>query len=68
MNYSYQVTGIPPTDPDGAGPLTGRLDYSRAALPDLVETNLNERAGIGERRRHGLLEVSGRPCHEKWTR
>src|SRR5262249_40997787 len=49
MSYRYQVSGIPPTDPDGAGgPLSGRLDYSRSALPNLVESALNEAAGIGD--------------------
>ncbi len=48
MNYSFQF-GIPATDPDGAaGPLTGRVDYSRADLPDLNENGLNETAGIGD--------------------
>src|SRR5207253_6558396 len=27
MNYTYS-TGIPPTDPDGTGPLSARIDYS----------------------------------------
>jgi hypothetical protein len=56
MNYAFQMRGIPPTDPDGGGPLTGRLDYSPADLPDLVEANapcpamcgLSEPAGIGD--------------------
>ena len=48
MSYRYQLSGIPPTDPDGAGPLTGRIDYSRSALASLNETNLNEAAGIGD--------------------
>ena len=48
MSYTYQVSGIPPTDPDGAGPLTARMDYSRSALANLDETNLNEPAGIGD--------------------
>jgi hypothetical protein len=48
MNYSFQTRGIPPTDPDGpAGPLTARVDYSRADLADLDENNLNEPIGIG---------------------
>jgi hypothetical protein len=50
MNYSFQF-GIPPTDPDGTGPMTGRLDYSRDDLPNLDERNppgLNEPAGIGD--------------------
>jgi Tol biopolymer transport system component len=39
MNYSLQVPGAP---------VIGRpLDYSRAALPTLTETALNEPAGIG---------------------
>jgi uncharacterized repeat protein (TIGR01451 family) len=49
MNYQFQVSGIPPTDPDGpAGPLMGRVDYSRSALATLDETNLSEPAGIGD--------------------
>ena len=38
MNYAFQLGGIPPHDPDGPGPLIGRIDYSRAALPTLLET------------------------------
>jgi uncharacterized repeat protein (TIGR01451 family) len=48
MSYRYQVSGIPPTDPDGAGPLTARIDYSRSALAALPEVNLSEPAGIGD--------------------
>ena len=48
MNYTFQVSGIPPTDPDGGGPLIGRIDYSRSALPTLVESSLSEPAGIGD--------------------
>ena len=49
MNYTFQLAGIPPTDPDGAaGPLVGRVDYSNSALPTLVENNLGEAAGIGD--------------------
>ena len=48
MNYTYQLGGIPPTDPDGAGPLTARIDYSRSILASLDETNLNEATGIGD--------------------
>ena len=48
MNYTFQVSGIPPTDPDGTGPLTARVDYSRQALATLVETTLSEPAGIGD--------------------
>jgi len=48
MSYRYQLSGIPPTDPDAAGPLTGRIDYSRSALASLNETNLGEAAGIGD--------------------
>ena len=60
--------GYPADRSRRGGPPTGRIDYSRAALPDLVETR-PEREGRRRRgRRHGLLEVSGRPCHEKWTR
>ena len=39
MNYSFQVTGI-----KHAG--VARFDFSRTALPDLVEGNLNEAVGI----------------------
>ena len=48
MSYRFQVSGIPPTDPDGAGPLRARVDYSRSALATLDETNLSEPAGIGD--------------------
>jgi uncharacterized repeat protein (TIGR01451 family) len=49
MSYTFQVSGIPPTDPDGpGGPLVGRVDYSRAALANLNENSLNEAAGIGD--------------------
>jgi len=48
MNYAFQTDGIPPTDPDGAGPLRARIDYSSADLADLNENNLNEPAGIGD--------------------
>ncbi|HEY6946229.1 MAG TPA: DUF4114 domain-containing protein, partial [Candidatus Acidoferrum sp.] len=48
MNYAFQVSGIPPTDPDGAGPLSGRVDYSRSALASLNENSLSEPAGIGD--------------------
>jgi len=48
MSYRFQVIGIPPTDPDGPGPLTARIDYSRSALATLNETNLSEPAGIGD--------------------
>jgi uncharacterized repeat protein (TIGR01451 family) len=49
MNYAFQMSGIPPTDPDGAaGPLQGRVDYSGVALANLTETALNEPAGIGD--------------------
>ncbi len=48
MNYSFQTGGIPPTDPDAGGPLTGRIDYSTATLPTLTENNLSEPAGIGD--------------------
>ena len=48
MNYAFQMPGIPPTDPDGAGPLQGRVDYSGGALANLNETGLNEPAGIGD--------------------
>jgi uncharacterized repeat protein (TIGR01451 family) len=49
MNYSFQLGGVPPTDPDGAGgPLVGRVDYSPAQLATLIENNLSEPAGIGD--------------------
>ena len=48
MNYAFQTRGIPPTDPDGVGPLTARIDYSPADLADLNENNLNEPVGIGD--------------------
>lgn len=48
MSYRYQLSGIPPTDPDGAGPLTARIDYSPSDLDDLDETHLKEMAGIGD--------------------
>lgn len=47
MNYAFQLAGVPPTDPDGAGPLIGRVDYSRGLLATLVETNLTESTGVG---------------------
>lgn len=34
MNYSFQVRGIGPTDPDGPGPLVARIDYSAQDLFD----------------------------------
>jgi uncharacterized repeat protein (TIGR01451 family) len=37
MNYSFQLVGLPPA---------ASLDYSRAALPNLTETNLDESLGI----------------------
>lgn len=48
MNYAFQTRGIAPTDPDGAGPLNFRLDFSDGALGPLDETNLSEPAGIGD--------------------
>jgi len=48
MNYAFQVSGVPPTDPDMGGPLTARIDYSTALLPTLTENNLNETTGIGD--------------------
>lgn len=48
MNYTFQLGGISPGDPDGGGPLTARIDYSRQALPTLVESDLSEAAGIGD--------------------
>ncbi len=47
MNYSFQM-GIPPTDPDGTGPMVSRIDYSPSVLPTLVENNLAEPAGIAD--------------------
>jgi uncharacterized repeat protein (TIGR01451 family) len=48
MNYTFQLGGIPPTDPDGpGGAMLQAVDYSHDDLPDLVENNLNEPAGIG---------------------
>jgi hypothetical protein len=57
MSYSFQTAGIgDPTlpannvDTNNNGTLDSRLrlDYSRQALPALVETALNENAGIGD--------------------
>jgi uncharacterized repeat protein (TIGR01451 family) len=48
MNYSFQIGGVPPTDPDMGGPLVGRVDYSRSTLPTLVENNLTEANGIAD--------------------
>ena len=48
MNYRFQVSGIGPTDPDGAGPLTAAIDYSRSALANLDETTLAEPNGISD--------------------
>lgn len=48
MSYRFQTSGIPPTDPDGIGPLRARVDYSRSALATLNETNLSEPAGIAD--------------------
>ena len=48
MSYRYQLSGIPPTDPDGAGPLLARIDYSRSALASLNEASLSEPVGIGD--------------------
>jgi uncharacterized repeat protein (TIGR01451 family) len=48
MNYTFQLTGIPPTDPDAGGSLVARIDYSREALPTLDESSLDEPAGIGD--------------------
>ncbi|HKP57467.1 MAG TPA: DUF4114 domain-containing protein [Polyangiales bacterium] len=47
MNYLFQMAGVPPADPDGAGPLIGRVDYSRGQLATLVETSLSEPPGVG---------------------
>ncbi len=48
MSYSFQTGGIPPTDPDGGGPLVARVDFSGQDLPDLDEANLDEPAGVGD--------------------
>ena len=48
MNYAFQTRGIAPTDPDGAGPLSARVDYSQNDLVDLNESSLNETNGIGD--------------------
>jgi hypothetical protein len=48
MNYAFQIPGIPPTDPDGAGPLRARVDFSHTDLADLNENSLNETIGIGD--------------------
>jgi hypothetical protein len=48
MNYAYQLGGLPPTDPDGSGPLSGRLDFSSgglSAIPD--ERSIDETLGLG---------------------
>lgn len=47
MSYRYQVSGIAPTDPDGAGPMSAKIDYSRSALATLNESSLGEAAGVG---------------------
>ena len=47
MNPLFQMIGIPP-DRDGLEPLTGKLDWSHAALPALDESNLDESKGIGD--------------------
>ncbi len=54
MSYTFQLAGIPPRDPDGPGPLSGRIDFSRAALPSLFETYLHEPAGIGDSEDHSF--------------
>ncbi len=59
MNYSFQMPGIPPTDPDGTGPLSGRLDYSPDDLADLNENALNEPAGIGDGTDNTLFTCPG---------
>jgi uncharacterized repeat protein (TIGR01451 family) len=41
MSYAFQTTGIPPTDPDGAGPLAARIDYSSTVLPSCVGPGVN---------------------------
>jgi hypothetical protein len=41
MNYAFQLTGLI------EGGTYGHFDYSNAKLPDLVETALNEAAGVG---------------------
>ena len=48
MNYRYQTSGIPTTDPDGpGGPMRAKIDYSRLEMPTLDEASLSEPAGIG---------------------
>jgi uncharacterized repeat protein (TIGR01451 family) len=48
MSYRYQISGISPTDPDGLGPMTAKIDYSRSALATLNESSLSEAAGVGD--------------------
>ena len=48
MSYRYQISGISPTDPDGLGPMTAKIDYSRSALATLNESSLSEPAGVGD--------------------
>jgi uncharacterized repeat protein (TIGR01451 family) len=47
MNYFFQTSGIPPTDPDGTGPLGGQLLLSSGTLSTLTETSLNEATALG---------------------
>jgi len=48
MSYAFQILGIPPTDPDGAGALNARVDFSATDLADLDENDLDESVGIGD--------------------
>ncbi|HMC22238.1 MAG TPA: DUF4114 domain-containing protein, partial [Thermoanaerobaculia bacterium] len=48
MSYRYQISDIAPTDPDGAGPMTAKIDYSKSALASLNESSLSEPAGVGD--------------------
>ena len=54
MSYSYNLTGIGMTAAPGPfstttidPSVTYRIDYSESLLPTLIETNLDENAGIG---------------------
>ena len=64
MNYSYQVTGYPADRSRRGGP-PHRPHRLFKGGPAGSGGNQPEREGRHRRgRRHGLLEVSGRPCHE----
>jgi hypothetical protein len=49
MNYSFQLGGL------AIGGTTGHYDYSRSRLPDLLEYDLDERAGIGTSSLYGTM-------------